>query len=177
MTEETITPGCSLAKAMTAAGIALLVEENKLTWETRVKDILPDFAIRDDILRNHTTVTDLLCHRTGMSWGDNYYISSENNVIIPGNAGMKYLSSQEPVLPFRAQFQYNNLGYELAGHVIEKLSGATYSDFVTSRLTTPIGMSRTSFKSPQASTDNVATCYNVLDDGTPTAVPCVQGSQ
>ena len=174
MTEETITPGCSLAKAMTAASIALLVEENKLTWDTRVKDILPDFRIQDDILRNHTTVTDLLCHRTGMSWGDNYYVSSENNIIIPGKAGMKYLSSQEPLLPFRGQFQYNNLPYELAGYVIEKLSGVTYSDFVTSRLTRPIGMPRTSFKSPQAGTENVATCYNVLDDGTPTPVPCVK---
>lgn len=174
MTEETITPGCSLAKAMTAASIALLVEEKKLTWDTRVKDILPDFKIQDDILRNHTTVGDLLCHRTGMSWGDNYYISTENNVIIPGKAGMKYLSSQEPLLPFRGQFQYNNLHYELAGYVIEKLSGMTYSDFVTSRLTHQIGMPRTSFKSPQVGTDNVATCYNVLDDGTPTPIPCVK---
>ncbi|KAG6990993.1 hypothetical protein G7Y79_00059g091780 [Physcia stellaris] len=174
MTEDTIVPGCSLAKAMTAASIALLVEENKLTWDTRLKDILPEFGIKDDILRNHTTVEDLLCHRTGMSWGDNYYISSENNVIIPGKAGMKYLNSQEPISPFRGQFRYNNLHYELAGYVIEKISGEKYSDFVTSRLTQPIGMPRTSFKSPQAGTDNVATCYNVLDDGTPTAIPCVK---
>lgn len=173
MTEETITPGCLLVKAMTAASIALLVEEDKLTWDTRVKDILPDFEIKGDIIRNHTTVADLLCHGTGMSWGDNYYISTENNVIIPGKDGMKYLSSQEPLLSFRGQFQYNNLPYELAGYVIERLSGLTYSDFVTSRLTHPIGMPRTFFKTPQAGTDNVATCYNVLDDGTPTPVPCV----
>jgi len=174
MTEETITPGCSLAKAMTAASIALLVEEDKLTWDTRVKDILPDFEIQDNIIRNYTTVADLLCHRTGMSWGDNYYIGTENNIIIPGKDGMKYLSNQDPLLPFRGQFQYNNLPYELAGYVIERLSRVTYSDFVTSRLTHPIGMPRTSLKTPQAGTDNVATCYNVLDDGTPTPVPCVK---
>ncbi|KAI4129475.1 MAG: hypothetical protein LQ338_002192 [Usnochroma carphineum] len=45
MTEETITPACSLAKAMTAASIALLVEDKKLTWDTRVKDVLPEFEI------------------------------------------------------------------------------------------------------------------------------------
>ncbi|KAL9611298.1 MAG: hypothetical protein Q9167_004062 [Letrouitia subvulpina] len=174
MTEETITPRCSLAKAVTAASIALLVEENKLTWDTRVKDILPEFMIQDDILRNYTTIADLLCHRTGMSWGDNYYISTENNVIISGMDGIKYLSSQELLLPFRGQFQYNNLLYELAGYVIEKLRGMTYSDFVTFRVTQPIGMPRTSFKTPQTGTDNVATCYNVLDDGTLTAIPCVK---
>ena len=67
MTGDTIIPGCSLAKAMTAASIAVLVEEKKLTWDTQVKDILPDFGIQDDILRNHMSVADLLCHRTGMS--------------------------------------------------------------------------------------------------------------
>ena len=48
MTEEIITPGCSLAKVVTAASIALLVEEQKVTCDTRVKDILPDFTIQDD---------------------------------------------------------------------------------------------------------------------------------
>lgn len=100
MTEETITPGCSLAKVTTAASIAFLVEEDKLAWDTRVKDILPDFEIRDDVIRNHITVADLLCHRTGMSWGDNYYISTENNYIIPGKDGMEYMGNREPVLPF-----------------------------------------------------------------------------
>ena len=117
---------------MTVASIALLVEDKKVTWDTRVKDVLPGFEIQDDILRNFTTIADLLCHRTGMSWGDNYYISTEKNVIIPGKDGMKYLNSQEPILPFRGQFQYNNLPYELAGCVVEKLSGVTYSDFVAS---------------------------------------------
>ena len=78
MTEETITPGCSLAEAMTAASIALLVEQNKLAWDTRVKDVLPEFEIQDDTLRNCTTIADLLCHRMGMSLGDNYYISTQN---------------------------------------------------------------------------------------------------
>ncbi len=174
MTEETITPGCLLVKAMTAASIALLVEEDKLTWDTRVKDILSVFEIQDDIIRNHPTVADLLCHRTGMSWDDNYYISTENNLIIRGKDGMKHLSNQEPVLPFRGQFQYNNLPYEPAGYVIERFSGVTYLAFVTSRLTHPIGMPRISYKIPQAGTDNVATCYNVLDNGTPTPVPCVK---
>lgn len=57
---------------MTAGSIAFLVKEDKLTCNTRAKEILPDFEIQDDNIRNHTTVADLLCYRTGMSWGDNY---------------------------------------------------------------------------------------------------------
>ena len=141
MTEETITPGCSLAKAMTAASIARFVEENELAWDTRLKDVFPEFEVQDDILRNCTTIAELPCHRTGMAWGDKYYISTENNIIIPGKDSMKYLNSQERLLPFRGQFQYHNLPYQF---VVEKLSGVTYSEFVASRVTRPIGMSRTS---------------------------------
>ncbi|KAA6409721.1 MAG: hypothetical protein FRX48_06333 [Lasallia pustulata] len=100
LTEETIFPGCSLTKALTSAAMALLVEEGKVTWDTLVKDILPDFKVKDELLRNCTTISDLLCHRTGMSWGDNLYVGSNNDVLISGKDSMKYLNSQLLLLPF-----------------------------------------------------------------------------
>lgn len=69
VTEETIFPGCSLTKAMVRAAIGILVEEKKVNWDTHLKDILPDFQPRDYILRNATTVINVLSHRTGMSIG------------------------------------------------------------------------------------------------------------
>ena len=84
VTEETIFPACSLTKALTAAGIALLVEDGKLGWDSLVKDVLPGDAIKDDILRNCTTVTDLLSHRIGMSWGDNLFVGTEGDTLISG---------------------------------------------------------------------------------------------
>ena len=65
--DETIFPGCSLTKAMISATMGVIVEEGSLTWETKVKDVLPEFHIRDEVLQNFTTITDLLAHRTGMS--------------------------------------------------------------------------------------------------------------
>ena len=171
-TEETIFPACSLVKPLTAATLALLVEEEKITWETLVKDVLPEFNIKDDILRNCTTIADLLCHRTGMAWGDNLYIGTDNNVLISGENSMRYINSQEPLLPFRGQYAYNNIPYELAGHVIEKLTGSTWSEVLKSRILDPIGLDRTSFRTPLPDVDNIAKCYNTLDDGTPTPVRC-----
>lgn len=89
VTEETIFPGCSLTKALTSATLALLVEEEKVAWDTLVKHVLPDFEIKDDILRNCTTIADLLCHRTGMSWGDNLYVGTDNNILISGKDSLK----------------------------------------------------------------------------------------
>ncbi|KIW79480.1 hypothetical protein Z517_06092 [Fonsecaea pedrosoi CBS 271.37] len=81
-TDETVLPVCSLTKAVTAAAIGILVEEKKARWDTLVKDALPSFHINDDILQNHLTLTDLLCHRSGISWGDNLFIGTDNNVLI-----------------------------------------------------------------------------------------------
>lgn len=174
VTEETIFAGCSLTKALTSATLALLVEEEKVTWDTPVKDVLATFAINDDILRNNTTVADLLCHRTGMSWGDNLYIGTSNNVLIPGKHSMKYLNSQSALLPFRGQFPYNNRPFELAGHVIESLTGSPWCEFLNSRIIEPLGMRRTFFKTPPSDVGNVAKSYNTLDDGSPTPIDNVK---
>ena len=99
-TEEIIFPGCLLVKVLTAATLTLLIEEEKITWETLVKDVLPEFDIEDYILRNCIMIADLLCHCTGMSWGDNLYIDTDNNVLILGENSMKYINSQKPLLSF-----------------------------------------------------------------------------
>lgn len=172
-TEETIFPASWLVKAMTAATLALLVEEERITWDTLVRDVLPEYHPKDDVLRNYTTIADLLCHRTGMAWGDNLHIGTDNNVLISGENSIKYINSQERLLPFRGQYNYNDLPYELAGHVLEKLTGSTWSEVLKSRILDPIGLERTSFKTPLPDVDNVAKCYNTLDDGTPTPIRCL----
>lgn len=93
-TAETIYPGCSLTKALTSAAMGQLVEEKKITWDTLVKDILPELNIKDDILYNCITVADLLSHRTGMFWGDNFFYGTNNNVLVSGKDSMKYLNSR-----------------------------------------------------------------------------------
>jgi len=174
VTEDTIFPVCSLTKAVTAAALGILVDEKKAEWNTLVKEILPGFHPQDEILANCTTITDLLCHRTGLSWGDNLFIGTENNVLISSDNALKYINSQTRLLPFRYQFSYNNIGIDVAGKVIEALSGESYFNFVRKRIIEPLGMDRTSLKTPPSSTDNVALCYNALDDGTSAPIPCLK---
>lgn len=110
---------CSLTKAVTAAAIGVLVEEGKLTWDTLVKDVLLSFKPRDEMLYNYLTITDILSHRSGMSWADNLVVGTEDNILIPGKEGINYINTQTRLLPFRARFSYNNLPYDLAGNIIE----------------------------------------------------------
>ncbi|KAH0840709.1 hypothetical protein AYO21_00637 [Fonsecaea monophora] len=149
-TDETVLPVCSLTKAVTAAAVGILVEEKKARWDTLVKDALPSFHIDNDILQNHLTLMDLLCHRSGMSWGDNLFIGTDNNVLITRST------------------------FELAGKVIESLSNESYFDFVQTRLLDPLGMTRTFLKTPPSDLDNVGKCYNALDDGTSAPITAVK---
>lgn len=173
-TEETVLPVCSLTKAVTSAAIGILVEEKKARWDMLVKDALPSFNIKDEILQNHMTISDLLCHRSGMSWGDNLYIGTDNNVLIGETEAMPYLNSQTRLLPFRGQFAYNNLAFELAGKVIESLSHESYFDFIQSRILDPLDMTRTFLKTPATNLDNIGKCYNALDDGTSAPITCMK---
>ncbi|KAI0387446.1 putative D-aminoacylase [Hypomontagnella monticulosa] len=168
--EDTVFPTGSLTKALTAASIAILIDEGKATWETLVKDALPTFHPKDEILRNNLTLTDILCHRHGMSWGDHLFIGTDSNILIDGQHAMDYINSQVLLLPFRAQWTYNNIAFDIAGKVIESLSGESFTDFVMSRIFKPLGMERSFLLTPPADTKNVSKCYNALDDHTPARI-------
>ncbi|KAE8440386.1 hypothetical protein EG329_008173 [Mollisiaceae sp. DMI_Dod_QoI] len=43
--EKTIYLACSLTKALIAATLGTLVKKKKIEWETRLKDVIPDFKI------------------------------------------------------------------------------------------------------------------------------------
>ncbi|KAK0126842.1 hypothetical protein ONS95_008421 [Cadophora gregata] len=163
---ETIFAGASLTKAVTAAAFSLLVDEGSVTWDTPVKDLLPEFDSRDGVIKNCLTVTDLLSHRHGLEGNDGYAVSAENNCLIAKDDVMRFLNTRERVRPFRGQFAYNNAGYELVGKVIERLSGLSFRDFITKRIFEPLDMSSTYLVTPPASVNNVAKSYSTLDDGT-----------
>lgn len=171
---ETIFPGCSLTKAMISATLGVLVDEGALTWDTRVEDVLPDLNIEDEILHEFTTIIDLLAHQTGMS-ASNYWLGSQNNILIAKEDSLRFLSSQKSVKPFRGQWQYNNLGYELAGLVIEEISGQRWDEVLKSKILELLGLNRTSAMAEDGD-GNTAKAYGVLANDTPTKVDGVKAA-
>src|SRR5687767_5093538 len=70
VTEETVFRLASISKTFTAATVALLVDEGKLTWDDPVKSELPTFELAEAYLTENTTFRDLLSHRVGLETGD-----------------------------------------------------------------------------------------------------------
>lgn len=179
VTENTIFPACSLTKLFTSMSLGTIVDDpnNELDWNTRIKDIIPDFDIANDLLREHMTIADALSHRTGMSVAD-FYLGAENNIIIAPEDSLKFISDQVPISPFREQWGYNNLGYELAGLVMNKvLQPKGYGDFIRDSFLKPLGVTRTYTKRPPSDIKDVAKAYNTLDDGTPSEIPTVKAGE
>lgn len=168
MTEETIFPPCLLTKTLIAAAIGILVDEGHVKWDTPVADILPDFKRNDNVLRGGTTIADLLSHRTGKAAGDDALHGTNDNTLTLGDDGVEYVNSQERLQAFRRQLQHNILGYELATHAIENLTGLLWTEFVQIRILDVLDMQRTYLKTPPCDLENVAKCYNSIDDATST---------
>jgi len=127
---------CSLTKSITAAGLAILVDEQRLGWETRVCEILPEFQLRDANATEDITVSDLLTHRSGLPAHDRIWSPPGRRPRQQMVDALRYLEASRPL---RESFQYSNLGYVVAGALAERLSGQSWEQFTTRRLLLPLG--------------------------------------
>jgi CubicO group peptidase (beta-lactamase class C family) len=126
------------------------LEGAPLSWRTPLSAILgDDFVLEDPWATAHLTIEDALSHRTGMPAHDkassHYYGAGKDRHI--GTAkdvtrSLRYLPmNEEP----RTTFQYCNLMYAVASHVIETLTGQWLGDVLQSWLWAPLGMNGTYF--------------------------------
>jgi CubicO group peptidase (beta-lactamase class C family) len=137
----------SAAKTTTAAAVALLVHDDRypeVQWTTPVSKLLPeDFVLPDPRLTEEVTVEDILSHRSGLAYHDESYLSvrAEN----PDNVKTltRNLRNLEFVKPLRTGFNYSNIMYSVATHLVETISGVPYVEYLRSRLWDPLEMTNT----------------------------------
>lgn len=136
---------CSITKSFTAAGLGLLVDERKLNWTTPVRDLIPGFRLHDAVTTERITVRDLLCHHSGMPRHDWLHTPGD----LDTSELLARLRHLAPSRDLRERWQYQNLGYVIAGHVAERLSGQRWEDFTGERLLRPLGFSHASVSPPR----------------------------
>lgn len=71
------------------------------------------------------------------------------------------------VRPFQGEWAYNNWGYEIAGRIIEKLTGQSFGKMLASGILEPLALRRTGTQMGFGCDDDFANGYGILDDGTP----------
>jgi CubicO group peptidase (beta-lactamase class C family) len=130
----------SLSKAFTAAALAILVDEGKLTWDGAVIDYLPEFRMYDPWVTREFTIRDLLTHRSGLAPGAGDLLMFPDGKATPAEVirALRYL---KPASSFRSQFAYDNQLYIVAGEVVARIANMPFPAFLEQRLLAPLGMS------------------------------------
>ncbi|HYC59148.1 MAG TPA: serine hydrolase [Thermoanaerobaculia bacterium] len=135
--ENTVFDTASLSKSFTAAAIASLVDEGKMSWDDPVRKHLPSFELRDPYRTQNATIRDLLAHRLGVEAGNWSFVFADfDSAEVLGR--MKYLRDRQP---FRGgQMVYSNVGYAAAGEAAAAAAGVPYVELIRKRLVEPLGM-------------------------------------
>ncbi|MFC1688341.1 serine hydrolase [Pseudomonadota bacterium] len=136
---HTLFANASTTKAMVAAGILMLADEDRLSLDDTIISHIPELHFNDPLLTGQLTIRDLLVHRTGLPSTDGWTFFQE----MPLDEQIRRLSAVPAAAPLRSRHIYQNTMYELAGLVIERLSGQRWDRFLTERLWKPIGMLET----------------------------------
>lgn len=160
---ETIFWIASNTKAITSFSAALLVDDGLLEWDKPLKEYLPTLRMATPELTENVTISDLLCHRTGIPGTYDWYIF---NHIVSRQDMFDRLRYVEPNKPFRTAYQYNNMMYALAGYVVETLAGIGWEKFVTERIFLPLGISNftVNYRFP-ADLPSVSSSFAKMPDG------------
>ena len=148
----------SNSKAFTASSLAQIVDEGKLHWNDKVINFLPYFKMYNDYVTDNFTISDLLSHHSGLVTfsGDLlwYGTTKTPEEIINDQQYLK------PKYPFRTTFGYSNIAFLTAGEVLQKITGQSWANYVTTHFITPLKMTRTLTSTKQlATTTNIATPY------------------
>lgn len=130
----------SNSKAFTSAALAILIDQNKLNWDDKVIEYIPEFKMYNEYVTQEFTIRDLLTHRSGlglgagdlMIWPDGHNFTSKDII-----HNIQFL---KPVSSFRTKYDYDNLLYIIAGVIIERVSGMSWASFVEKEIMDPLHM-------------------------------------
>ncbi len=137
----------SITKQFTAASILLLAERGKLTLDDPIKKYMPDAPAGWDRI----TIFNLLTHTSGIP---NFTSLPEYKSLQLSEAPVtkSIATVRDKPLDFAPgeKMSYSNSGYLVLGHVIERVSGVSYEQFVTDNIFAPLGMKDSGYDSNSA---------------------------
>jgi CubicO group peptidase (beta-lactamase class C family) len=168
VTGDTLFAIGSVTKAFTATTIGALVDDGLLEWNKPLRDYVPDIRLHDPFVTDHLTILDLLSHRSGLPRHDLTWIGQPGLSRAEVVRRLRYLPLSRDL---RQVFQYCNLGYLAAGHVVDVLSGVPWEEFVRARLLEPLGMSRSNLSVEEMLADPDHAAGYTRRDGAMVPVP------
>jgi len=154
----------SVSKQFTAACIALLVLENKVSLDDDIRRYIPEFPnygskITIEHLIRHTSgirdYADLVTLKGGSA--ENYATRSDGLELILRQKELNFIPGDK--------YSYSNSGYLLLTYIVERVSGMAFPEFARKRIFEPLQMNHSFFSDdPHQIIKNVVTSYGLNGD-------------
>ena len=137
----------SVSKLFTATAVMQLAEQNKLKLDDDVNKYLKRFQI-EKTYNKQITFAHLLTHTDGFDsgWGIGAFARSASQMTPLGDFIAKRLPPR--IMPPGEVFLYSDVGMNLAGYLVEEISGIPFAEYIEKNILQPLDMRRSSFFQP-----------------------------
>ncbi len=151
----------SINKLFTEVAILQLVEKEKLSLDDPIGQYLDIFPAE---IADKVTIKHLLNMQSG--WGDywdNEYFNCHRGELRNVSDYMEFIRDIPLDFEPGTDGQHSNTGFEVAGAIIEKVTGIDYYEYITQNIYRPLGMSNTGSYHRDSNVDNLAMGYTNMN--------------
>ncbi|WP_037605916.1 serine hydrolase domain-containing protein [Streptacidiphilus rugosus] len=152
----------SVTKTLTATALVRLAEQGRVELDAPVRRYVPDLVLQDESAAARITVRNLLNHTAGLDWN----LITDTGEGDDALAGFVAAMAELPLIAEPgARASYSQAGFNLAGRVVERVTGQTYEAAIASLLLEPLGMDESFFAPADVLTRRFAVGHNPDEAG------------
>ena len=141
----------SITKTFTSVIVFQLIEENKLTLDTKLSKFYPKIKNAEEI-----TIDNLLSHTSGIfnfTLWEKYYSNRDQNFSKDQILDIMYKG--KPDFKPNKDCSYSNSNYVLLGYIIEDITNKSYMKNIKERITEKLSLKETFVAQNEAETKNI----------------------
>ena len=153
----------SVTKTYTATALMRLVVDGRVDLEAPVRSYVRELMLIDEHAALRVTVLNLLNHTSGLDWAL-IFDSGEGD-----DALARYVEklAELPMIPSPGERpSYSQAGYNLAGRIVENVTGLTFERALAELVFEPLGLAHSFFARDDIMTRRFVVGHNRGDDGT-----------
>lgn len=140
VTPETVFQLASVSKSVGSTVVASQVTKGVVSWNSRMRDLLPWFTLSDPDVTEQLTVGDLYSHRSGLP----AHAGDDLEDLGFGRQTVLERLRLLPLKPFRISYAYTNFGMTAAAEAVAQKAGTDWATLSEEALYKPVGMASTS---------------------------------
>jgi CubicO group peptidase (beta-lactamase class C family) len=153
----------SISKTFTATAMMRLVALGKVDLDAPVRRYIPELVLPNEQWASEMTVLNLLNHTAGLDWRLIVDTGDTDDALATFVARLAEL---EQIAAPGTRTSYSQVGYNLAGRIIEKVTGLTFERAVQTLVLEPLGLNETSYEMNDImARPSVAMGHNADDNG------------